>query len=1201
MRGDTSPVSEQGTGSGSGQGSDTGLDSTPGGAVARETTKSLERTKALNRNWYTHPDNWKPPTGTVGRLEANLKAIRILRDVEKNPRKLTDEERDALANYVGWGALSHAFMPYGAPRDEQMKWQKANRELQELLSPDELARAQESTKNAHYTSPELVRFMWDTMQRFGFKAGNVLEPSVGTGNFLGMMPKAIRSKIAAITNELDTVSHGIAKLLYPEATHFNKDFADLILPDNDVDLAIGNPPFGGYKLYDQAYKNLNALVHDFFFVKSLDKVRPGGVLAFITSTGTLDKADPKIRNLSASKANFLGAIRLPSGAFKANAGTDVTTDLIFLQKRAVGEAANHAADWLASSQMELPGKYDTEKLNVNEYFHKHPEMMLGKPTASTRMYGGAGFLLEPHPDSDINALLKEAQKNLPRGVYKDPIQQATGTSMASTVAEFAPDNLKEMQFTVDKKGALKQNIQGKLVNPEAVLDKAGKPIPSKVDRFKSLVGVRDHMNQLLATMMSEPDDEEGNRTVAKFRGDLEKEYTRFVKKYGFLNSIANNGFRDDPHYPRLLALENWDKAKREATPADIFRRRTIFPREELRALPKDPKEALQLILAERGFPDVAMMARLRGEPVADIVSNLKDKGLIYRNPATGNYETRETYLSGYVRDKLRDAKRAVAQGSKEYAPNVKALESVVPADIEISGDPASSVSVRLGSTWIPTDAIEQFIKDVFKSGGKIKYALGNWSVSGVYNTAEVSGLYGTPRMSADDILQDSLNQKQATVYDVDRDGKRHLNVDATTAAQAAQQKLREAFQKWAVESDWKPELQRLYNDAYNNLAQVEYDGSHLTFPGMSPAIKLQPHQVNAVWRVLQDGRALLAHEVGAGKTFEMAAAIMEGRRVGTFKKPMLTVPNHIVEQFRQEFLALYPGANLLVPTEQDFDSKNRQRIMSRIATGDYDAIILPHSQFNLMDISPARQRVTIQKQKDELRETIESLKADKGDNKRTVKQLETAMAKLDASLKKLADLKADRAIYFDDTGVDALFVDEAHLYKNLSFYTKMTRVAGLQQAKAKSALRLKMKTEFLQDRNNGRGVIFATGTPIQNTMAELYTMMKYVAPDVLEKAGIRFFDDWAANFGSVITAMELSADGRSYKARAKFAQFQNVPELMNMFRSFADIKTAEDLNLPTPKLETGRPIVVPVPGTETLESYVGDLMKRSEAVTSGGR
>jgi N12 class adenine-specific DNA methylase len=1200
VRGNPASVPESGPESGSGAGSDSELDSTPGGAVVRKAVRETTRPKALNRGWYVHPDNWHPPSGTVGRLEANLKAIRILRDIEKKPRRLADEERDALANYVGWGALQHAFDPWMAPVAEQARWKAANSELQKLLSPDEMARAQESTKNAHYTSPELVRFMWDTAQRFGFKAGNVLEPAVGTGNFLGMMPKSVRAKVNAVINEMDTVSFGIARLLYPEATAFNKDFADLILPDDDVDLAIGNPPFGGYKLYDPKYKKLTALVHDFFFVKSLDKVRPGGVLAFITSTGTMDKADSGIRTLLASKSDFLGAIRLPSGAFKANAGTDVTTDLIFLLKRAAGQEPNHRAEWLNAVPQKFPGKHGSmETLNVNEYFQQHPEMMLGKPTASTKMYGGMGFVLEAHEGSNIEELLKEAQKKLPRGIISDAaIQEPTGSALAQTAAEFAPDNVKEGQYTIDARDNLKQRIDGKLVAPEAVLDKAGKPVLSKIQRFKALVGVRDSMNRLLGAMLTQPGDDEGNGRVAQLRGALEKEYNAFAVKYGYLNGIANNAFRDDPHYPRLLALENWDRAARKGTRADIFRRRTIFPREELKSLPDDPKAALQLVLAERGFPDVQMMARLRGDSVEDTVKTLRDQGLIYRNPASGQYQTRETYLSGYVRDKLRDAKKAVAQGVKEYAPNVAALEKVIPADIEIGDDPRSSLAVRLGSTWIPTDAIRDFMRDVFRTGGEVKYLMGNWKVTVAQRTAETQGEYGTPRVDASTLLELTLNQKQATVYDTDLAGNSILNADATTAAQAAQEKIRQQFQKWSARSDWKPELQRLYNDAYNNLAQVEYDGSHLTFPGMNPSITLKAHQLNAVWRVLQEGRALLAHEVGAGKTFEMAASIMEGRRVGTFKKPMVTVPNHIVEQFRKEFLHLYPAANLLVPTEKDFDAKNRQRIMSRIATGDFDAIILPHSQFNLMDISPERQRVTIQKQKQELRETVDALKAEKGE-KRTIKQLETGMAKLDAMLKKLADLKADRAIYFDDTGVDALFVDEAHMYKNLSFYTKMTRVAGLQQAKAKSALRLKMKTEYLQDRGNGRGVIFSTGTPIQNTMAELYTMFKYVAPDVMERAGIRFFDDWAANFGSVITAMELSADGRSYKARSKFAQFQNVPELMNMFRSFADIKTAEDLDLPTPDLETGKPIVVPVPASPRLEQFVKSLMKRAEAVRSG--
>ena len=1141
----------------------------------------------------------------MARLDGNIAALEILRDVQKNPRKVTDDEKAKLAAYVGWGALSKVFdenylrVSSWERREEtaeKNRWREAHKKLKELLNPAEYDAARRSTQNAHYTSPDVVRFMWDAVKRMGFKSGNVLEPSIGVGNFFGMMPPEIRTQVNGVADELDPITHGIAQLLYPGATVFNKDFVELIIPDNEIDLAIGNVPFGE-AVYDPKYPKMKARIHDYFFVKSMDKVKPGGMVAFITSTGTMNKASPAIRHILASQADLVTAFRLPSSAFKANAGTDVTTDVIFLRKRMPDEKPG-GEPWIASSPMEVPVEDEdrTHPLNVNEFYQKHPENMLGTPTASGRMYGGLNFMLKPS-DKPIDELLKTALAGIPKGVLGPAsVSKASGMDTASTDANYAPDELKEYQYTVDK-GALKQRIQGRLVRPASVIDKSGVVNTSKVDRIKAMVGLRDKLNALMAAMATMPDEESPNEFIALQREDLRKAYDSFVKQYGYLNSTYNGLFREDPHYPRLLALENYDKAKKKGEPADIFKKRTIFPRQPLKIVSDDPKEALQQIMGERGYPDVNLMAQLQGKEPKGVAARLVKDGLIFRDPVSGEYETREKYLSGYVRDKLDDAKKAVEQGLEEYKPNVKALADVQPKDLEISDDAETSISVRLGGTWIPIPALEQFFEETFKSGADIGYAGGTWNVAANSPwTPELVTEWSGGGVKGDELFQLALNQKQPTVYFPKNSDGTGGGIDAerTTGARAMQERIRNEFQKWAGKSkEWKSPLEKAYNYAFNNLVTTEYDGSHLTFPGMNPAIKLKAHQVNAVWRMLQDGKALLAHEVGAGKTFEMVAAVMEGKRVGLFKKPMLAVPNHIVDQFRKEFLLLYPGANILVPTEKDFDSKNRQRIMSQIATGDYDAIILPHSQFNLLDISPERQLVTGEKQMDELEETLHAMRKTAGKRDRSVKELEKAKEKLRTRIAQLRNLKADKAINFDDTGVDALFIDEAHEYKNLTFYTKMTRIAGIQQGNAKRALRLKMKTEYLQDKNKGRGVFFATGTPVQNTMAELYTMIKYVAPEVLEKAGIRFFDDWAANFGSTITAMELSADGRTFKARTKFARFHNVPELMQMFRSFADVKTAADLNLPRPELEGGKPIIVSVPGSEILDRYVQDLMYRA--------
>jgi N12 class adenine-specific DNA methylase/2'-5' RNA ligase len=1192
LRDRVAAVRSEGSEPGSGQGSDSGIDTSPGRELIEETTKRLEKPVVRNRNWFTHPEDFAVPSGQIGRLRANIEAIKLLRDVEKDPRPLTDDEKLTLAKFAGWGALPHVFNPYQAPYGNRDSFIKANVELRKFMSDAEFTAGARSTQNAHYTAPEVVRWMWDMAERIGFKAGTVLEPSMGTGNFFGMMPEKVRGKVNAIGNELEPVTYGIAKLLYPDATVHNRDFKELILADDSVDFAIGNVPFGEV-LYDPKYPKLKARIHDYFFVKTLDKVRPGGIVAFITSTGTMDRQSSTVRDLLASKADLVAAFRLPSGAFKANAGTDVTTDLIVLQKRAPGEAVSGPA-WAKTKDMRVAGESGGHAdIPLNEYFHAHPENMLGMPSVSKEMYGNDRFKLVAK--GDINEALKGALESVPQDVMKSAARPM-GSTQAETPAVYAPSHIQEDQFVV-KGDKLFQNKQGELKPAKAVSDKDGKLVLTKVARIKGLVSLRDGMNRLMADMLEAPDSDEANARLAKQRESLLRDYNAFVKKYGLLNGVGNAIFKEDPHYPRLLALENYDRAMKTATPADIFTRRTIYPRQPLKSVSSNTTEALQQILAERGFPDTETLARLQNRDASEVEKELGDKGLIFKNPQSGQHETRSKYLSGYVRDKLAEAKAAVAQGQTEFQRNVDELEKVQPEIV-----PVKDITIKLGATWIPTTALQDFIREVMGSPSKVSYTAGEWRVEDVARTAEVTQVYGTPSAHAGELMQAALNQRAITVKVKDADGNESVDADATTMVRAQQEKIVKAFQDWAQgHKTWAPKLERIYNYAYNNLVLPTHDGSHLTFPGMAKVIKgkpfeMRPHQKDMVWQILQDGRGFIAHAVGAGKTYEVAASVMEQRRLGLAKKPMVAVPNHLVAQWRNEWMDLYPGAQLIVPTDDDFDSKNRNRLMSRIATSDCDAVILAHSQFDLMDISPEWQEKTLQRQMDELEETIAAVAKADGKKARTTKQLEKSKEKLRARMDKLRDLKADKTITFDKLGVDSLYVDEAHEYKNLAFYTKMQRVAGLGQGDSKKATRLQMKTQFLQEMHNGKGVVFATGTPVQNTMAEMQTQMRYVAPDVLEKAGIRTFDDWAANFGEAITAMELSADGRSFKARTKFARFVNVPELMNMFLSFANVKTKSDLALPVPKLRSGKNTLITVPSTPEVEDMVQSLMERAAAV-----
>lgn len=1116
---------------------------------------------------------------------------------------------------MGWGALPHTFRPYDAPYGEQKKWIEAHRQLQELMTPDEITRARASTINAHFTSPQIVRFMWDAAKRLGFSGGTLLEPSMGSGNFFGMMPKTIRGKSQAIGNELDPTTFNIAKLLYPSANLFNKNFVDLMLPDNSVDMVIGNVPFGE-EIFDPHYPKLKARIHDYFIVKSLDKLRPGGVAALISSTGTLDKPNERIREVVANKADLIFALRFPATTFEKTAGTHVTTDLLIFQKRAPG-IESEGEPFKKVVPVEAPHEQDGGKATdyLNEYFDKHPENMLGKLAISRRMYGSNDLVLLPDKEKPFDEALKEALDRIPKNVIDD--YKSTRLFPAETL-NLAPEHLIDGNYFLGPKGEIYQKKNGgTLLNPFI-----GEAKPADKDRITKLIKLRDALTDLMYSMKTLPNDDIGNKMVEQKQKALLSSYKAYIDKHGLVRSYAaSNVFGQDPYYPRLAALEQFNKTTKKTTPAEIFTRRTIFPREQLTTLSANTKDALFQVLNERGRPDLEFMAQLSGKELPELAKDLEDKGLVYRDPVGGDYKMADDYLSGYVRDKLADAKVAVAQGNKEYQANVDALEKVIPTD-----KPIERIAVRPGATWIPTEATQEFLTKFLKQPRDVKVTnnSGTWSIDNTRESAENISQYGNAEFSATDLMQLALNLKQPTSYDlqtyVNDEGKQSerkvVNQQRTVAARELQERLSDNFSKWMKDhQEWSPKLARLYNDKFNNLVAPKADGSHLTFPGANLSVlrdsQFMPHQRDGIWRNVQQGRGLIAQVVGAGKTYNMIASGAELRRLGLAKKILYAVPNHLVEQWARDWTKLYPGANVMVVGKDDFSAKNRQIAMAKMANNDWDAIIMPHSHFNLMDISAERQRKTLEKDLDELEETIRGMEAsqrgyqDKGSSramKRSVKQMEKSKANLEAKIASLANLKSDKAINFDDTGIDTLFVDEAHEYKNLLFYTKMQRVAGLAQGNAKRATRLKMKTDYLLERNGNRGVYFATGTPVQNTMAEMYNMIRYVAPDVLEKAGIRYFDDWAANFGKIITAMELSPDAESYKPRSKFAEFTNVQELQRMFNSFADVKTNDDLpqlKALLPKIEGGGPRIVTVKNPD-IEPIVRNLVRRAAAIRGEG-
>ncbi len=1109
------------------------------------------------------------------KARANITAIRLLKTLEAEGREATDEEKAVLVRYSGWGALAQVFEPEWRIQPE---WKTASTELQQLLTEEEYESARATTPNAHFTSPMVIQAMWDGLQKLGLRKGaQVLEPAMGIGHFFGLMPMEGRRTGV----ELDSLTARIARKLYPDSTIFAQGFEATKLPDNYFDAVVGNVPFGDYPVHDPKMKpKFTRAIHDYFFAKSLEKLRPGGIMALVTSRYTMDKKDDTIRKALAEQADLIAAVRLPNTAFKGNAGTEVTTDILFLQKRPEGkEPAGEA--WTAAQTVRIDG----HDIPLNEYYIRHPEMMLGEMALTRGLYRDK----EPTLTGDLtSAKLDEAMKALPEGMY---IPRNPGRSPPPALPLADPE-----RFIGVKDGGYA------FVDGQVVIRSGERFEPTSLSvttaaRVRGLIQIRDAVREVFRTQL----DDEPEEKITAARAELNRVYDQFVRRHGYITSKENfRAFIGDPDHPLLLSLEHYDAEKKTATRTVIFERRTIE-----RPKPVDhvetAAEALAIALNETGRIDWGRMAALTGFGAKALQAELS--GQVYRNPE-GDWETADEYLSGDVRRKLRVAE-AAAEINPEYLPNVEALKAVQPPDI-----PPGDINTRLGASWIPANDIRDFISELLqvpKAEVKVSHSglIAAWSVHLSFNASRsVSNMtsWGTRRMTAEALVDDALNMRTPTVYDTLPDDTRVVNQAETIAAREMQQKIKDRFAAWIWEDPERTErLARLYNDTFNTIRLRTYDGSHLTLPGMNRVglrnNDLDPHQKNAVWRILQNRNTLIGHCVGAGKTNEITAACMELKRLGLRSKPMIVVPNHLVEQWGAAFLALYPQANVFVAGKDCFTAGNREKAMARIASGNYDAVILSHKSFESLPVSDKTFRRFVRKEMDELEDAMRQVKEEKGDNRSVVKQLEKAKKRLEAKIMDHARReKKDDGVTFEELGIDQIFVDEADLFKNLGFVTKMNRIAGLPNTESNRALDMYMKTRYVSKRG---GIVFATGTPISNTMAEMYTLMRYLAPELLEAAGVSHFDAWAANFGEAVTALELAPDGSGYRMHTRFSKFVNLPELLSMFRTFADIQTAEMLKLPRPQLEGGKPQVIVSPASPELKEYVETLVKRAQRIRSG--
>lgn len=1126
--------------------------------------------------------------GARAKFKNNVAAIRTLQEIEFDNRLATPEEQEILSHYVGWGGLPQAF------DENNEQWADEFIELQTLLSTEEYEAAKATTLNAHYTSPTVIKAIYQAVENMGFRTGNVLEPSCGIGNFFGLVPESMKdSKLFGV--ELDSITGRIAQQLYQQNSIAVQGFEDTELPDSFFDLAIGNVPFGSYSLHDKRYDKHRFLIHDYFFAKTLDKVRPGGIVAFVTSKGTMDKQNSSVRKYIAERAELIGAIRLPNNAFLANAGTQVTTDIIFLQKReklidVSMPEADSGLEWLQLGQTE-------NGVPINQYFLNHPEMVLGEMVFDDMMYGGAKeTTCKPFESESLSDLLAEAVQNIHAEYTDYEIEELDGEEEDKSIP--ADPSVRNFSFT--------------LVNGEIYYRENSRMFPVEQsltgqNRVKGMIAIRDCVRRLIEYQTESAPDE----IVEREQRELNRLYDSFTAKYGLLNSRANTtAFSPDSSFPILCSLEVLDESGNLERKAAMFSKRTIKPYIAVSRV-DTASEALAVSIGEKAGVDLGFMASLMGgsEKIEQIKHDLA--GVIFKDPESGDdplvgWQTADEYLSGKVREKLKIARRA-AERDPVYAINVEALEKVQPKDLT-----AGEIGVRLGTTWIPEDVIEDFTFELLGTPWQYQHRIhiryskvtGEWNVSEKsidrsnirsYNT------YGTGRINAYKIIEDTLNLRDVRIFDTfqDADGReqRVLNKKETAIAQDKQDLIKQKFQEWIwAEPNRRERLCRIYNDKFNSIRPREYDGSHIVFAGMNPEKKLRPHQRNAVARAIYGGNALFGHVVGAGKTYEMIATAMEAKRLGLSNKSLFVVPNNIIGDFASDFLELYPSANILMATKKDFEKQNRKKFCARIATGDYDGIIIGHSQFEKIPLSTERQQAMLKKQIAEVVAGIAAAKRQEG-SRFTVKQMEKSKKSLEAKLKKLNDQsRKDDVVTFEELGVDRLFIDEADMFKNLYLYTKMRNVGGIAQTEALKASDLYMKCRYLDELTGNKGVVFATGTPVSNSMAEMYTMQRYLQYDTLESLELTHFDSWAAQFGETVTSMELKPEGKGFQQKTRFANFYNLPELMSVFMEVADIQTADMLNLPVPKANYETVVCKP---SEMQKDMVSSLADRADAVRGG--
>ena len=1132
------------------------------------------------RHTFNLRENEVETVGKKERFRRNIMAIQLLKKCQEENRFATPEEQIILSKYVGWGGLSEAF------DENNSAWATEYLELSSVLTPEEYASARESTLTAFYTPPEVITAIYKAMEQMGFKEGNLLEPSCGIGNFIGMLPDAMQdSKIYGV--ELDTISAGIAQQLYQKTTIAAQGFEETNLPDSFFDGVVGNVPFGDFKVLDKRYDKHKFLIHDYFFAKSLDKLRPGGVMALVTSKGTMDKETLAVRKYIAQRAELLGAIRLPNNTFKGNAGTEVVSDILILQKR--DRLIDIEPDWVHLDA-------DENGIKMNSYFVQHPEMILGEMKMVSGRFGMEATCV-PYENADLAAQLDEAVANIHGEITEYEVEEELEEEDNSIPAD---PTVRNFSYTVvDNKIYYRENSRMTPVEVSATAE----------NRIKGMIAIRNSVRTLIELQTEDYPDSE----IKAEQERLNRLYDTFSGKYGLINSRANtSAFSQDSSFSLLSALEIIGEDGELERKADMFSKRTIKPHTPVTSV-DTASEALAVSLGEKATIDMDYMMELSGKSENEIFEDLK--GVIFLNPLYeyGNsYEPKylmaDEYLSGNVREKLKIAKNSAELYPEDYKVNVEALQKVQPKDLT-----ASEISVRLGATWLPPDDVQEFIFHLLETP---RYAQWNikvhfspftseWNIEGKsYDKGNVRAYntYGTSRINAYKIIEETLNLKDVRIFDYieDDEGKKKavLNKKETAIAQSKQEMIKQEFQDWIwSDPERRERLCKSYNEKFNSVRPREYDGSHIIFNGMNPEIELREHQKNAVAHILYGGNTLLAHAVGAGKTFEMVAAAQESKRLGLCSKSLFVVPNHLTEQWAAEYLQLYPAANILVATKKDFETKNRKKFCGRIATGDYDAVIIGHSQFEKIPMSIERQRAILEQQLEEITGGIAELKRNRGENF-SIKQLEKSKKSIRQKLDKLNDqTKKDDVVTFEELGVDRLFVDESHYYKNLYLYTKMRNVGGIAQTEAQKSSDLFMKCRYLDEITGGRGTVFATGTPISNSMVELYTIQRYLQYNTLVKNGLQHFDAWASTFGETITAVELTPEGTGYRAKTRFAKFYNLPELMAMFKEIADIKTADMLNLPVPEAKYHNIAVKP---SEMQKEMVASLAERAEQVRGGG-